>query len=346
MNHREAGRRIRAALAAALIGFLTWLALAGVNAQTADASPDQTIECLEPDGPIVVNGGGGITCLFIDPDGGLGTVGFMADSNDGTFALSYAGQPIPYNSCQLEVYGGRTQCGVLFEPTGAYPSNGVDYVSVYYGGNTIVSNAIEVLPPTAPTATSTKLKATPNPGKGGFPVVLTATVTATGGGSVTGQVGFTVDGSLVPGCTAIALNSKVPATATCADLLPGGSTYHAVAGYLGTSSLAASASSTLTLKVAKQTTSTSLSAKAKAFKKGVALTLTAKVTGTGAGNPTGKVRFYRSGSPITGCKNVKLSGADKASCKLHVAHGTSIYKARYLGSSSSAGSSHSHSLTL
>ncbi len=149
-------------------------------------------------------------------------------------------------------------------------------------------------------ATATTLLAAPSPSTYGQSVMLTATVTSSGGtpgGTVTFYNGST---SLGTGT----LNSSGAATLATTALPVGGNSL--TASYGVTAKYAASTSTATTATVTAATTTTTLSASPTSASYGQSVTLTATVTSSG-GTPTGTVTFY-DGSTSLGTGTLNSSG--------------------------------------
>jgi O-glycosyl hydrolase len=133
--------------------------------------------------------------------------------------------------------------------------------------------------------TTTVLTATPNPAAAGANVVLTATVTSTGG-APTGNVSF-FDGTTNIG-TAVLTNGVASLTV---NTLSAGATHSLTASYAGTSSFATSTSGSVALVVNATATITVLTATPNPVAASANAVLTATVSST-SGTPTGNVSFF------------------------------------------------------
>lgn len=169
--------------------------------------------------------------------------------------------------------------------------------AVYSGDATYdTSTSVPVTLTITPAATTTNLTSSANPSAFGQPVTFTATVTPTppGGGTPTGSVTFTIDGTpqapvpLVGNQASITLSSlsvgnhTVTATYTNSD-----------GNYTG------STSNTVTQVVGKAGTTTTLSSSPNPSNPGQTVNFTATVipVSPGAGTPTGTVTFTIDGAP-------------------------------------------------
>lgn len=142
------------------------------------------------------------------------------------------------------------------------------------------------------TPTTTTASATPNPGVGGVPIAISATVKAVAGTSTpVGMVVFTT-GTTTLGSAALGAGGIATINPT---LAPG--QYSILANYLGDANDVASVSANLPLTVGQATTQTAVSATPNPTAYGATVTFTAKVNGTG-GVPTGTVTFNANGAAI------------------------------------------------
>ncbi len=181
-----------------------------------------------------------------------------------------------------------------------------------------------------PPTTSTTLSSSVNGSSSttstyGQPVVLTATVSASGatfdgGGSVSFYLDSTNGQFAIPGCSganAVALQDNSGSyTATCTTstnvvpssgdtmILPAGSD-SVVAQYSGNSNFPVSTSSAVTETVNAATPTLAISATPSPDYYGQSLTLSVKVSPTDGG---GTVTFKDNGTSITGCSSLKLAG--------------------------------------
>jgi hypothetical protein len=137
---------------------------------------------------------------------------------------------------------------------------------------------------------------------------LTASVTHTDGG---GTVGFTADGTTVPGCAHVALAMTAGVgTATCPVTgLSVGS--HAFGSAYSGDTNDTSSSATASITVGKAATSLALSGPATSrFGAAVTLTATAAAVSPGQGQPTGNVTFTDGGAVVGSAPLQVKSGAD------------------------------------
>jgi len=231
--------------------------------------------------------------------------------------------------------------GSYSTPTG-YASTQVgsyDWQASYSGdaNNTGVTSACEAVTVNQ-AGSSTKLSSSANPSVSEQPVTFTATVTAGGSGlgTPTGSVQFAVDGTNVG--SPVPLNSSGQASLSLSTLGVGSHTISA--SYSGDGTFSGS-SDTLSQQVNKAGTSMSVSSSANPSTAGQTVTFTATVrmTGSGAGTPTGTVQFSIDGSPFG--SPVALNGSGQATSPgiSTLSPGVHTVTASYSGDSTFAGSS-------
>jgi flagellar hook assembly protein FlgD len=187
-------------------------------------------------------------------------------------------------------------------------SGGRHTITAVYGGdsnfNPSTSAALtQTVNQAGTTTTTTALTSSPNPSTFGQSVTFTATVAASSGGTPTGTVSFTVDGTAQ---TAVPLSSG-QATLSISTLNAG--THSITAAYNGDSSFTASTSAVLVQTVNKALTSLALFSSTNPSVVGQPLTFFARVTAVppGAGTPTGTVRFL-DGSTLLGTGTLGPNG--------------------------------------
>lgn len=183
-------------------------------------------------------------------------------------------------------------------------------------------------------ATTTAITATPSTVTYGSATSLSATVSASAGGTPSGQVIFT-DNAASPLAT-VALSGS--AAAQSSQVLAVGS--HSLrAVYGGDTTFAGSTSTPATVTVAQATPAVTLAAGPAALTYGTSTTLTATVAPAGTGTyPTGTVTFL-DGSTTVG--SATLNGAGIAALSLTPAGGTHTYTATYAGDANYATASSS-----
>jgi large repetitive protein len=215
---------------------------------------------------------------------------------------------------------GATSC-----TSSALPPAGTASVQATYLGDTNYSTSTSsgLVQFVDQAATSTLLSSNLNPSGFGKPVTFTATVspTAPGGGTPTGQVSFSSDGTPITGCSNIALNGSAQAICTTSSLSVTGHTV--VAAYAGNVDYVASSGS-LTQTVGEQATTTSEMLAPNPSVTGQVVNVTANVSYTGSGTPTGTVAFTITPTSsglapqCAGGNNVALNGAGSAVCTLNL----------------------------
>jgi hypothetical protein len=187
--------------------------------------------------------------------------------------------------------------------------------------------------------TTTTLTAAPNPSMFGQNVVLSVSVTASGGGAgiPSGTISFS-DGSTTLGT--VALDSAGKASLGLSSLGVG---MHILAAAYGGDNNFTSSSATgaggVTQVVNRSTTTTTLSSSSNPSVFGQAVTLTAAVvaSGGGAGIPPGAINFSEAGIPLA---SVALDNTGRASVTLtSLALGSHSLSASYAGNSSFLASS-------
>jgi hypothetical protein len=202
---------------------------------------------------------------------------------------------------------------------------------------------------TTPFASTTTLAASPTSISVVGTTTLTATVTATGRGSLApplGTVAFHA-GTACSG-TLLGTSALVPgsghATASLAGItgnkLGGVGTKSAVGCFSGDGANDAVSSGTTSVTVTKATSTTTLTSSKNPSTLGTAVTFTATIGPAGPPVPTGTVAFTSNGTTITGCSAVALTALRTAKCTTSsLAKGTDTIKATYSGSTSYTGSS-------
>ncbi len=179
----------------------------------------------------------------------------------------------------------------------------------------------------------------------GQSVTFTATVTpvSPGAGTPTGNVSFleTPSGGLqvpINGCTALPLGPSATAKCTTTSLLAQGSSYTIAAQYSGDGNFSGSPATGVAQIVNKASTSTtvvSTTGSPSVSGEPVTYSATVAVGSSGTGNPTGKVEFFDTGTPILACGNTSgasLSGTT-ATCTVttYSSTGSHTITAQYLG---------------
>lgn len=249
------------------------------------------------------------------PVGGAGTVTFM----DGTTSLGTAPVPITGNPDQAAI-------SLTTLATGSH-----SLTAVFSGSNDAAGSTSAILTQVVKGPTTTALASSLNPSVFGQSVTLTATVTATLGGSVSGNVTF-MDGTtaLGPGVT---LDSAGKATFTSSSLSAG--SHVITATYSGSGTLAASTSLIL-IQTVKDTTTTKLTSSLNPSDSGQTVTLTAAVIPTHGGLASGSVTFM-DGTTTLGTAGLSALG-DATFSTNALAAGSHSLTAVYGGSATDDGS--------
>jgi len=182
----------------------------------------------------------------------------------------------------------------------ADPATPLGWAGIYY----TKLPAVPIIPD--PVASTTTLASSANPAAPGTTVKFTATVT---GSSPTGTVGFTSDGTTIPGCGAVPVVAGFGSTriATCSTSGLALGVHSIVASYSGDAGNLASESAPLSQvidEIALPPTTTTLVSSLNPASSGVAVTFTATVNGA---LPTGTVDFTDDGGSIPGCAAVALT---------------------------------------
>jgi hypothetical protein len=286
-----------------------------------------------------VAGGGTLTLNAMTTGTYAGVVMFQSrtDSN----ALNISGN----GSTTALTYGGvvyAPDAQVLTAGNGTTHVNGVVSQSLQCGGNGAVT--------IGPAATTPKMTITTsqNPAQSGQPVTFTATVSdPVNGYTPTGFVTFAANGSTIPGCSSVPLNSTGQAQCTTSSLTQAGSPYAITATYAPPAGTATYTSASVSLSspgqvVGLASTGTTLvaSINPSTINQVVTYTATVNVVAPGTGAPTGFVEFFDNTIPIASCggaAGTALNGAtpDNATCAVsYPVGGVHTVTATYLGSGS------------
>jgi hypothetical protein len=222
-------------------------------------------------------------------------------SPTGTVSFASNGTTIPGCSAR-PVSSGTATCTTSFASATTFSITATYSGDANFNTSTTSSALSQVV---NKAGTTTTLASSANPSVVGQDVTYTATihVTAPGGGSPTGTVDFTDNGTTIAGCGSQAV-SAVTETATCDPAYAATGSHPIVASYSGDTNYNSSASSpALNQVVNKAATSTALQSSSNPSSVGqdVTYTATISVTAPGAGSPSGTVAFMDNGTPITGC---------------------------------------------
>ncbi len=254
--------------------------------------------------------------------------------NDGTVAFDIHGSPVTNCGTQA-VTAGTATCTVSNLDVAGGPAYSV---TAFYGGapdyassNNSGSPLIQTI---GPDATTTSLSSSTNPSTYGQNVNFTATVTANapGGGTPTGTVTISVDGSTL--CTGLLGEGQF----TCSSSTLTAGTHQLSATYAASTDYGSSISPTLAQGVNQAATTTTVTSSHNPSPLGETVTITATVApvAPGQGTPTGLVDFSNGIIPI--CVNVPLSEG-LATCTIDYPIGTYTIVAAYRGSAGFAQSS-------
>jgi Bacterial Ig-like domain (group 3)/Galactose oxidase, central domain len=198
----------------------------------------------------------------------------------------------------------------------------------FAGDDGFANSRSSVLPQVVQFATSTAVTSSANPSAVGQSITLTAAVTASGAGTLTGSVTFKDGPNAISGAVPLSTGTAKFATA---DLRQGSHSITAV--YSGDSNAAASTSPILIQSVALAST-TDLSAAPNPASLGSDVTLTATVIGSG-GTPAGNITFL-DGQASLG--TIPLNSGKASFITSSLSGGTHQITAVYSGDSTYAGS--------
>ncbi|MEX4009270.1 Ig-like domain repeat protein [Neoaquamicrobium sediminum] len=218
--------------------------------------------------------------------------------------------------------------------TTAALASGAHTIAADYSGDTdYVASTASLIQTVNQIGTTTALASSLNPSNGGDSVTFTAMVTAvSGGGTPTGTVTFTVDGTAQAPVT---LDGSGQATFTTASLAPGSKTIEAA--YSGDTTYTGS-TDTLTQTVEQIATTTALASSQNPSNGGDSVTFVATVAAaSGGGTPTGTVTFTVDGvaqAPVALDGNGQASFATDA-----LAPGNRTIEAAYSGDAAYTASS-------
>ncbi|MBX9462325.1 MAG: Ig-like domain repeat protein [Aquamicrobium sp.] len=271
----------------------------------------------------------------------LGTTTTLASSLD----PSAPGDSVTFTATVVAASGGGTPTGTITFTVDGTPqapvtldgsgqaslttaalASGAHTIAADYSGDTdYVASSASLIQTVNQIGTTTALASSLNPSNSGDSVTFTATVAAaSGGGTPTGTVTFTVDGTAQAPVT---LDGSGQATFTTASLAPGSQTIEAT--YSGDTTYTGS-TDTLTQTVEQITTTTALTSSQNPSNAGDSVTFTATVAAaSGGGTPTGTVTFTVDG---TAQAPVALDGNGQASFATDaLAPGNRTIEAAYSG---------------
>jgi len=210
--------------------------------------------------------------------------------------------------------------------------------AVYNGANVFTASSSTALSLTVQQASAaTSLSSSADSTQFGQSVVLTATVTSSGGATPTGTVTFQ-DGTTVLGVAVLSATASGAQASFSTSALAIGS-HSLTAVYNGDNSFTASESANLTQTVSQDSTTTTLSSSAPSVTSGQSLVLTATVTGSNGGTATGTITFM-DGTTVLGTATLSAtsSGVQATFTTSTLAAGAHTITAVYSGDSTFAGS--------
>jgi uncharacterized repeat protein (TIGR03803 family) len=248
----------------------------------------------------------------------LGAVMILGTDLTGATSVSFNGTAATFTVVSASLITTTVPLGATTGPVTVVTPNG-----------TLTSNVPFTLT-TGNTPTSTTLVSFLNPSTFNQSVTLTATVTGADGGTPTGTVTFTADGTNVLGM--IALSGGQAALSTSAF---GAGAHSIVASYGGDGNYQPSTSAALIQSVQMASSSLALASKVNPSAYNQAVTFTASISPQFGGSATGGVTFY-SGTSAIGTAGVSGNKAKLTVSTLPV--GKSGIQAIYSGDSNVAGS--------
>jgi hypothetical protein len=245
----------------------------------------------------------------VTPQFGGTPTGTVTFTKNGTLVLGTVG-----------LSGGQASLTTAFAGTGTLSITAAYSGDANYGSST--SSAISQVVNHA--ATTTSLVSSPNPSLAGQSVTFTASVTQQFGGTPTGTVIFTKNGTVVLGRVGLTGGQASLTTA-----FAGTATQSITAAYSGDANYSSSTSSALSQVVNPAATTTSLASSPNPSLVGQSVTFTASVTPQFGGTPTGTVTFIKSGTVVLG--TVGLSGGRASLTTAFAGTGTKSITATYSG---------------
>lgn len=218
--------------------------------------------------------------------------------------------------------GGQASLNQLFS------SAGTGSISVTYAGdaNFTASTSTPLSQVVNNAGTTTKLASSPNPSTAGQSVTLTATVTPQFGGTPTGMVTFTQNGTTVLGTASLSGGQ-----ASLNKVFPAAGALSITVAYSGDANFKTSASSPVSQVVNSASTTTNLVSSPNPSTAGQSVTLTATVIPQFGGTPTGTITFMN-GTATLG--TVTLNGGQANFSKTFPFAGSKPLTAIYSGDAS------------
>ena len=224
--------------------------------------------------------------------------------------------------------GGTAACSISSLPAGTHS------LTARYSGDTAydpaTSGAISQVVNAPKSAITLTLSSSPNPSEQGQAVAIVAALGA-GSTAATGTVQFLAGGSVVSGCSAVAVSGN---SATCNTSSLAVGTISLSANYSGDANYnaASGTSSHVVKEKALATPAVTLASSKNPSNSGETVTFTANVSGS-AGTASGTVDFLDGTATITGCAAVPLSSGSATCATGALAAGSHSITARYSGSS-------------
>ena len=271
-------------------GGVQWMelvnALATQTAISSSANPSVYQEAVTFTATVTASGGGSPT----------GTVTFTADQN----VICNAVPLVPTAN------GSEAPCQIATLTAGSH-----SLVASYSGDSNFAPSQSPPFNQTVDQApTFSFVTSAPNPSTYLQAVTISATITGSNGGSPTGTVGFTDNGTDISGCTAIALvpiqdgsvANCVTSTLAVGRHSPIRTSYAGDNNYMGNNGIL---DGTQVVNIAPTTTVVTANPPSPS-NYGQQIIFTATITGLNGGNPTGTADFTYDDIPISGCQGVVL----------------------------------------
>ena len=193
---------------------------------------------------------------------------------------------------------------------------GAHTITTNYNGDNNFGSSPGSIPYTVnPATTTAAITAVPqSPSSWMQPVVFTATITATSGGTPNGTVDFTDNNSPITNCTGLTLDKNAQAQCPISTLTITNSPHTIAVNYPGNSNFGPSNTS-IAYTVTKANTTTSVVSAPSPSDVNQFVLLTAAVAGVYGGTPTGQVKFTSDGGSIAECPQPVTLVNQQATCK-------------------------------
>lgn len=266
----------------------------------------------------------GFTLTALNPAGNKGTDTAYAGTVHFISSDNASGVVLPADFTFTSSNQGTANFSATLQTSGSQTITATDTVN----GAITATASINVSP--NPTPTSTGVTTSVNPSTFGQSTTFTATVTPTSGGTPTGTVTFTADGSNVLGAISL---SGGQAALSVSSL--GAGNHSIVARYSGDSAHQASASTALTQTVTVASTTTGITSSLNPAAVGQTITYTATVTSQYLGTVSGSVLFKSGANPLG---SATLVGGQAGINTSFSTPGTRSISATYVGDANNAGS--------